>query len=76
MVAVVVEETLPLVVLVVQVVVEDKDHRIQVVLLQMPIKVLLEVITLVMVVVLAVEEQVVLVVLLHQKNQVVLDCSS
>ena len=76
MVAVVVEETLPLVVLVVQVVVEDKDHPIQVVLLQTPIKVLLEVITLVMVVVLAVEEQVVLVVLLHQKNQVVLDCSS
>ena len=67
---------MPLVALVVRVVVEDKDHLIQLVLHLTPIKVLPEVITLVMVVVLAVEEQVVLVVLLHQNNQVVLDCSS
>jgi hypothetical protein len=73
-----VEETPLLEEQVVQVVVEDKEDSDRVVLLQIPIKVLPEVMPtrLVMLAVLAVVEQVVLVVVLHQKNQVVLDCSS
>tara|TARA_A100001201_G_scaffold117541_1_gene101152 strand:+ start:260 stop:496 length:237 start_codon:yes stop_codon:yes gene_type:complete len=76
LVAVVEEEIVPLVVLVVQVVVEDKDHPIQLVLPQIPIKVFVEVITLVMVVVLAAVVPVVKVVMLHQKCLGVLDYSS
>ena len=73
-----VEETPLLEMQVVQVVVEDKEDSGRVVLLQIPIKVLLEVMPtrLVMLAVLAVVEQVVLVVVLHQKGLGALDYSS
>ena len=78
LVAVVVEETPLLEMQVVQVVVEDKEDSSRVVLLQIPIKVLPEVMPtrLVMLAVLAVVEQVVLVVVLHQKGLGALDYSS
>ena len=76
-----VEDTPLLEMQVVQVVVEDKEDSNRVVLLQIPIKVLPEVmptrlVMLAVLAVLAVVEQVVLVVVLHQNNQVVLDSSS